>query len=72
MTTDFKNTVLKKLISAPCCVIAINSDEQREAVELIIAWGQDKDNGFEITFPDDYKRIKKHNINFPKKIKHHV
>ena len=65
LTTDCKNVVLADMISRVMdSVIELKKDRKAyaifvRAVKIIIDWHQDLDNGFVLTFNDDFTSIRK-------------
>lgn len=67
ITVDFKNEQLRKLKLMDDGAIGEltgnDISEKVEAIKIIIDWGQDIANGFEITFNDAFTQFRKKIIN---------
>lgn len=67
ITTDYKNRVLQGFIKLPVDNTVELSPKYAhynnfvEATKIIIGWGQDVDNGFELEFNSNYTKVRKRN-----------
>lgn len=68
ITTDYKNEQITRLKGFPFNKLisfdtkAHDYKQKVAAIKIIIDWGQDKDNGFELTFNDNFTKLIKYKL----------